>query len=80
MMPTDWYLVEFLEWGNTTEPAEVMLRRLKDLKDNGIKTILAHPERYRAIQQDRNQLMPHCDLQTNASHTVACASEFHLRV
>ncbi len=62
MMPTDWYLVEFLEWGNTTEPAEIMLRRLKDLKDNGIKTILAHPERYRAIQQDRNLAKRICDL------------------
>ena len=52
MGDSDWYMVEFLEWGDVTEPAEVMLRRLKNLKDNGIKTILAHPERYRAIQQD----------------------------
>ena len=35
---------------------------LKDLKDNGIKTILAHPERYRAIQQDRNLAKRICDL------------------
>ncbi len=52
MMPSDWFLVEFLEWGDVTEPAEVMLRRLKKMKDAGIKTILAHPERYKAIQQD----------------------------
>lgn len=52
MMPSDWHMVEFLEWGDVTEPAEVMLRRLKALKNNHIKTILAHPERYQAIQQD----------------------------
>ncbi len=52
MNETDWYMVEFLEWGEITEPADVILRRLKKMKDNGIKTILAHPERYKAIQQD----------------------------
>lgn len=45
-------MVEFLEWGEITEPADVMLRRLKTMRENGIKTILAHPERYQAIQQD----------------------------
>ncbi len=54
LMPSDWYMVEFLEWGNVTEDAETILRRLKKMKDNGIKTILAHPERYRAIQNDRD--------------------------
>lgn len=62
MMPSEWYMVEFLEWGDVTEPADVMLRRLKNLKDNGIKTILAHPERYRAIQQDWNLAKRICDL------------------
>ena len=52
LMPSDWYMVEFLEWGEMTEPADVMLRRLKTMRENGIKTILAHPERYQAIQQD----------------------------
>ena len=70
MMDSDWYLVEFMEWGNQTEPAEVMLRRLKDLQDNHIKTILAHPERYKAIQQDWNLAKRICDmdvlLQVNA--------------
>ncbi len=36
---TDYYLVEFLEYGELTEPAEVMLRRLKKLRDNGINTM-----------------------------------------
>ena len=49
---SDCYMVEFLEWGELTEPADVMLRRLKKMRDNRINTILAHPERYRAIQQD----------------------------
>ena len=62
MGASDWYMVEFLEWGNQTEPAEVMLRRLKKLKDNGIKTILAHPERYRAIRADRDLAKRICDL------------------
>ena len=62
MMPSDWYMVEFLEWGDVTEPAEVMLRRLKKLKDNHIKTILAHPERYKAIQQDWDLAKRICDL------------------
>ena len=62
MMPSDWYMVEFLEWGEITEPADVMLRRLKTMRENGIKTILAHPERYRAIRQDWNLAKRICDL------------------
>ena len=62
MGSSDWYMVEFLEWGDRTEPADVMLRRLKKMKDNGIKTILAHPERYRAIQQDWDLAKRICDL------------------
>ena len=62
MMPSEWYMVEFLEWGGVTEPADVMLRRLKTMKDNGIKTILAHPERYTAIQQDWDLAKRICDL------------------
>lgn len=59
---TDWYLVEFMEWGNVTESAEDILHRLKKLQDNQIKTILAHPERYRAIQQDWDLAKRICDL------------------
>ena len=49
---SDWYMTEFLEWGELTEPADVMTDRLGKMKVAGIHTILAHPERYRAIQQD----------------------------
>lgn len=59
---SDWYMVEFLEWGGLTEDAETMLRRLKKMKDHGIKTILAHPERYKAIQQNRDLAKRICDL------------------
>ena len=62
MALSDWYMVEFLEWGDLTEPGDVMLRRLKTMRDNGINTILAHPERYRAIQQDYDLAKRICDL------------------
>ena len=62
MMDSDWYMVEFLEWGDVTEDAETMLRRLKKMKDSGVKTILAHPERYRAIQKDWDLAKRICDL------------------
>ena len=48
------YMVEFLEYGKTWESAEDILRRLKKMKDAGIHTILAHPERYTAVQRDRD--------------------------
>ena len=59
---SDWYMVEFLEWGALTESADDILRRLKMMKDNHIKTILAHPERYKAIQQDWDLAKRICDL------------------
>ena len=62
LMPSGWYMVEFLEWGTVTESAEDILRRLKKLKEAGIKTILAHPERYKAIQQDWDLAKRICDL------------------
>ena len=62
MMPSDWYLVEFLEWGDLTEDGETMLRRLTMMKENSIKTILSHPERYRALQQDYDLVRRICDL------------------
>ena len=62
MGASDWYLVEFLEWGDVTESADDILRRLKKMKDSGIHTILAHPERYRAIQQDWDLAKRICDL------------------
>ena len=62
MGESDWYMVEFLEWGSVTESADVILRRLKKMKDNGINTILAHPERYRALQQNWDLAKRICDL------------------
>lgn len=62
LIESDWHMVEFLEWGSITEPADVILRRLKLMRENGIKTILAHPERYRAIRQDRDLAKRICDL------------------
>ena len=59
---SDWYLVEFLEWGDITEPADIMIYRLAKMRLAGIKTILAHPERYRAIQQDWNLAKRICGL------------------
>lgn len=52
MNGTEYVLTEFLEWGEHTEPGDVMLRRLKKLHGEGYRPILAHAERYRAIQQD----------------------------
>ncbi|MBR2663889.1 MAG: hypothetical protein IKE25_09260 [Clostridia bacterium] len=51
---SDWYMVEFLEWGDLTEPSDIFLYRLSKMKQAGINTILAHPERYKAIRQDWN--------------------------
>ena len=62
MEPGDWVLTEFLEWGDQTEPAEVMLRRLKTLREQGVRTNLAHPERYRALQADWEAAKRICDL------------------
>ena len=48
---TRYALVEFLEYGNTFETGDVILKRLKKLKDGyAVKPILAHAERYRALQ------------------------------
>ena len=70
MGDTDWYMVEFLEWKLESEPADVILKRLKMMRDNKINTILAHAERYRAIQQDWDLAKRICDmgvlLQVNA--------------
>ena len=62
MGSSDWYMVEFLEWGNTTEPADIMIYRLAKMQLAGIHTILAHPERYKAIQQDWDLAKRICDL------------------
>ena len=51
---SDWYMVEFLEWGDLTEPADIILSRLGRMRQAGISTILAHPERYKAVREDRD--------------------------
>ena len=52
MNGTDYYLVEFLEYGSVMEPAEEMIRRLGYIRDAGYHPILAHVERYKAAQED----------------------------
>lgn len=59
---SDWYMVEFLEWGNITESSDDIIARLTKMRQAGIKTILAHPERYKAIQQDWSLARRICDL------------------
>lgn len=59
---TGWALVEFLEYGGEHESGEVILERLKKLRQGGILPILAHAERYRALQEDRETLRRICDL------------------
>ena len=62
MGASGWYLVEFLEWGELIEPAEVMLARLTQLTQAGFRIILAHPERYQAIRRDRDLAKRICGL------------------
>lgn len=62
MGDSDWYMVEFLECGDLTEPADVMIYRLAKMRLAGINTILAHAERYTAIQKDWNLAKRICDL------------------
>ena len=54
---TRYALVEFLEYGTTFESGEVILERLhKLMKKSAIKPILAHAERYRALQGNLDYL------------------------
>ncbi len=46
------YLVEFMEYGVYSESAQVITERLSELKRFRFPAILAHPERYKAVQQD----------------------------
>ena len=52
MNDTDYVLVEFLEYDRKSEPAEIIFANLKELQSQGFKPILAHAERYRALQDD----------------------------
>ena len=56
MNGTDYVLAEFLEYGSVHETAEKIRDNLLELKKHGFRPILAHPERYRAMQEDRERL------------------------
>ena len=56
MNDTEYVLAEFLEYGNTHEPSEKILGNLLELQRRGFRPILAHPERYRALQEDWDML------------------------
>lgn len=56
MNDTDYILTEFLEYrdlhGDHYEDTDRIVTNLMELKSQGFKPILAHPERYTAIQKD----------------------------
>lgn len=52
MNNTDYVLVEFLEYEREHEPPRKFRDNLKELQRQGFKPILAHPERYAALQDD----------------------------
>ena len=62
MNDTDYVLVEFLEYEEEHEPAAKILTNLKELGHRGFRPILAHPERYRAVQEDWELAKRICDL------------------
>ena len=56
MNETEYALVEFLEYGGRFENAEKIFDNLMELKHQGYRPVLAHAERYRALQEDRDRL------------------------
>ena len=56
MNGTDYVLAEFLEYSSVHESAEKIFNNVMELKSRGFMPILAHPERYRALQEDREPL------------------------
>ena len=56
MNGTDYVLAEFLEYGETHETAKKILDNLLELQSRGFRPILAHPERYKALQEDWDTL------------------------
>ena len=52
MNDTDYVLAEFLEYGMTHEPWEKISCNLAELKKRGFRPVLAHPERYAALQEE----------------------------
>ena len=56
MNDTDYVLAEFLEYGGIYEPWEKISCNLLELKNRGFRPVLAHAERYAAMQEDWNRL------------------------
>ena len=56
MNGTDWVLTEFLEYGSEHESWEKIRNNLLELQRRGFRPILAHAERYKAMQEDRERL------------------------
>ena len=54
MNGTNYVLTEFLEYEGCHEEAGKIRTNLEKLGKRGLKPILAHPERYRALQDDRD--------------------------
>ena len=70
MNGTDYVLAEFLEFGGVYESWEKISGNLLELQKRGFRPILAHAERYKALQEDRERLRELYDkgilLQVNA--------------
>ena len=62
MNDTEYVLTEFLEYSGEHDGADKILTNLKELKKQGFKPILAHPERYKAMQEDWDLAKRVCDL------------------
>lgn len=62
MNDTEYVLTEFLEYSGEHDGADKILTNLKELKKQGFKPILAHPERYQAMQEDWDLAKRVCDL------------------
>ena len=56
MNGTKYALAEFLEYSGEHEDAGKIRTNLLELKKQGFRPILAHPERYKAMQEDREKL------------------------
>ena len=56
MNETDYVLAEFREYEGAHEDYDKMRENLLELKKRGFKPILAHPERYRALKEDRERV------------------------
>ena len=52
MNGTDYVLTEFREWCGMHEDADVITENLTRLRESGYRPVLAHAERFRALQDD----------------------------